>query len=562
VAALLFEMLTGKPAFQGRTVMEVFHATLYEEPPVLGGSAAAATLDKVVRRGLAKRPEDRPPSASVMARELREAFLGQETGPADRVVAMTRLIVLPFRVLRPDPESDFLRFSLPDAISTSLCGLTAVIVRSSLAAARFADEVPDLKRVVAEADVDVALTGTLLRAGDEIRVSAQLVEAPGGAVVWTHTSQVTLRDIFQLQDMLVGRILDGLALHLTAREHKLLRHDVPRSPAAYEFYLRGNALIEGIGLNRSGSFAVARDLYLRCLEQDGSYAPAWARLGRCYRVLGKAGEEPQANLPKAESCVKRALDLNPGLAAAHKLYAQIETELGRAPDAVTRLLGHARPDCADPEVFTGLVHACRYGGLLDASIEAHLRARRLDRRIATSVGHTYWLAGDLARAHEEAGAPSFYFNALVFASMGRRDEAVSVLREREAEPLPAAMRAFLASLRALLEGRHEESLEATERSLVYMRADAEARYYLARQLAQLGARERALEEMNGVVELGFFCPQAFARDRWLDPVRNAREFAGIVERAERGRQGAAAAFTSAGGERLLGLRLDSHTPSP
>ena len=433
--------------------------------------------------------------------------------------------------------------------------MATVVVRSSLAAARFAAEAPDLKRVTAEADVDVVLTGTLLRSGDEVRVSTQLVEAPSGAVVWSQTSQVRMHDIFQLQDRLVQRILEGLSLHLTAREHRLLRHDVPRSPAAYEFYLRANELIQASGLNRSGSFALARDLYLRCLEHDGDYAPAWARLGRCYRLLGKVGEAPQENLARAESCVKRALDLNPALGPAHKIYAQIETELGRAPDAVTRLLRYADPGGADPEVFAGLVHSCRYGGLLDASIEAHLRARRLDRRIPTSVRHTYWLAGDFARAHEEASAPPFYFDAMVLASMDRPADALAVLRDREAEPQPAAIRAFLTSLRALLEGRYQESLEATEASLVHFRGDAEARYYLARQLVQAGARERALEEIRSVVELGFFCPRALARDPWLDPLRSTPEFGGIVERAENGRRETAAAFASAGGEHLLGVRL-------
>ncbi len=553
VAAILYEMLSGRPAFQGGTMVEVLHATLYEEPPALGGSPTAAALDRVVRRGLAKRPEQRPPTASDMAREIREAFLADDTGTAARVVAMTRLIVLPFRLLRPDPDVDFLAFSLPEAITASLCGLDTVVVRSSLTAARYAGDVPDLKRLAAEADVDVVLTGTLLRAGAQLRVSAQLVEAPGGTVVWSHASQMALQEVFELQDALVRRILEALSPQLTVREHRLLRHDVPRTPAAYEFYLRANQLIQDVGLNKSGSFALARDLYLRCLELDGDYAPAWARLGRCYRLLGKAGDEPEANLAKAESSLRRALELNPQLAPAHNVYAQIETERGRPADGVTRLVKLARPECADPEVFAGLVHACRYSGLLEASIEAHLRARRLDRKIPTSVRHTYWLAGDYERAHEEAMVPPAYFDSLVLTSMGHEGEALSILRAREAEGHPEAIQHLLASLRALLEGRPEESLEASEWVLVHFN-DSEARYFMARQLARLGAHQRALEEMSRVVDLGFHCPQAFARDPWLEPLRGTPEFAGVLERAESGRQRAAHAFVNAGGERLLGLR--------
>jgi TolB-like protein len=467
-------------------------------------------------------------------------------------MAMARLIVLPFRVLRPDADTVFLAFSLPDAITTSLSGLDAVVVRSSLAAARLAGESPDLKKIAAEAEVDVILTGTLLRSGEELRVSAQLVEAPSGTLIWSQTSQVTLRDIFQLQDGLVQRIVEALALPLTAREHRLLRHDVPASPTAYEFYLRANQLTQQAGLNTSESFALARDLYLRCLEADGRYAPAWARLGRCYRLLGKAGEAPQENLAKAESSLRRALDLNPGLALAHKLFAQLETDLGHAADAVIRLLRHLHPESADAELFAGLVQACRYCGLLEASAAAHERARRLDPRIPTGVRHTYWLLGDYRRALDEAAPQPFYLEALVLVSMGRESEALSVLRQRESERPPGTLREFLASLRALLEDQQGESLEATEKCLAHAR-DPEMQYYLARQLARLGAGERALQEMGKVVESGFHCPEAFARDPWLESVRSTPEFAAILERAESGRRRAATAFVEAGGERLLGV---------
>src|SRR6188474_2697339 len=166
-------MLAGRPAFDGRTAVEVLHATLHEQPPALTGSPAVAAVDRVIRRALAKAPADRPPSAQWMAEQLR-AIPDIEAGEAPALArALTRLVVLPFRVLRPDPETDFLAFSLPDAIATSLSGIGSLLVRSSAMAARFADA-PDLKALSSEADVDRVVMGTLLRAGDELRVTAQL----------------------------------------------------------------------------------------------------------------------------------------------------------------------------------------------------------------------------------------------------------------------------------------------------------------------------------------------------------------------------------------------------
>ena len=126
------------------------------------------------------------------------------------------------------------------------------------------------------------LTGTLLRAGEQLRVSTQLVEAPDGTLVWSQTSQLPLGDLFTLQDDLASRIVESLSLPLTTREQRMLKHDVPASAKAYEFYLRANQLATNYA-----KASLARDLYLECLQEDPRYAPAWARLGRVYRVLAK-----------------------------------------------------------------------------------------------------------------------------------------------------------------------------------------------------------------------------------------------------------------------------------
>ena len=153
---------------------------------------------------------------------------------------VTRLIVLPLRVLRPDSETDFLAFSLPDAIATSLSGLDSLVVRSSFVAAKFSVEAPDLAEIAAQADVDIVLVGTLLRAGQGLRVSLQLLEAPGGTVLWSQQTQVSLGDLFQLQDEVAQRIVESLASPLVAQERSQAHRDTPATAQAYEYYLRGN----------------------------------------------------------------------------------------------------------------------------------------------------------------------------------------------------------------------------------------------------------------------------------------------------------------------------------
>ena len=322
--AILFEMLAGRPAFSGRTLAEVFHATRYEQPPALSGSPAVAAIDRVIRRALAKRPAERPASADAMAQELQAIPAAATSTAATGARALTRLVVLPFRILRQDPETDFLAFSLPDAIATSLSRNPALVVRSSAVAARFGVDSPALKALAAEADVDRVVMGTLMRSGEQIRAVAQLVEAPAGTLLASHVVQSSMGELFHLQDEIALRVCEALALPLSGGQMAPAA-DAPNDARAYELYLRANELArtyEGL--------PAARDLYLHCLALDSRFAPAWAHVGRCHRVIGKYIDGAVDSEARAEDAFRRALALSPRLSIAHKFYAHLEADIGHA----------------------------------------------------------------------------------------------------------------------------------------------------------------------------------------------------------------------------------------
>ena len=544
LAAILFEMLTGKPAFGGRTAAEVFHATLHEQPPALAGSPCVAAVDLVVRRALSKQPEDRPPAADAMAEELKRASALEDSGPAPRARAMTRFLALPFRMLRPDPDTEFLASTVPEAVAAALGAVESLVVRSSLVAARYVGAEPDLRRIAEEAEVDVVLTGTLMRAGDQIRVATQLVEAPGGTLVWSHAAVVALKDVFQLQDDLTTRIVDGLAIPLTAREQRRLHGDVPATPAAYEYYLRANKLAAD-----TSAWDLARDLYEKCVQEDPRFAPGWARLGRACRLVAKYhGRDVFANLGRSESAFRRALELNPDLPVAHHLYTHFEVEAGRATAAMQRLITRLRAGSADPELYGGLVTATRYCGLLDASVAADRHARRLDPAARNSVPYTHWLRGeyDLAIERESQSPPYMRYYALV--EMGRTEEARSLLR---GTTLPVGGRVTAVYVEAL-EGNAEGVREGARRLIAEGFRDPEGLFFAARALAKVGAREESLALLDQIVH-GYFVPDVLERDAWFAPLRADPRLRGLVEVARAGHEAAARAYRDAGGPQLLGV---------
>ena len=348
VGSILFELLVGDAAFPGRTTAQVFHAITYEPLPSMGGSPALIAIDRVVRRATQKRSADRYPDALTMAQELRTAAQLSDSGEKPTARKMTRLIVLPFRMLRPDPEIEFLSFGLADAITASLGSLDSLVVRSSLAAARFKAEVPDLASLATAVDVDAAVTGTLLRAGDQVRVASQLVETSGGRLLWSQTTQVKLNDLFQLQDDLTRQIVESLSLPLSAREERMLSRDTPANARAYEFFLRANELAAD-----PKSWSIARDLYEQAIQEDARFPPAWAGLGRVLRLIGKLGGGTDEDLVRAANALQRALELNPDLPLAHNITAQLDIDRGNAREAMVRLLGQASRKVPIPRSLRG-----------------------------------------------------------------------------------------------------------------------------------------------------------------------------------------------------------------
>jgi DNA-binding winged helix-turn-helix (wHTH) protein/tetratricopeptide (TPR) repeat protein len=474
-------------------------------------------------------------------------FLVPVTSPApaqpDRV---TRLIVLPFRLLRPDPETEFLAFSLPDAVAGALGGLQSLVVRSSIAAARFAADAAEPQRIGAEADVDVIVTGTLLRVESEVRVATQLTDASNGTLLWSHGAQAPVDNLFRVQDDLTQRIVESLSLPLTSREKKCLQCDVPASAQAYSYFLRGNQLSYD-----AKQWSAARDLYLMSVEEDPCYAPAWARLGRIHHVMGKyLPSGTRDGLVQAEAAFRRSLELNPELASTHKMLAQLEVDLGRAHDAMVRLIERART--ADPELLAGLVTACRYCGLLEASHAAYLRAVQLDPKVRTSVAHTWFLQRDHERAASVKIAEFPYIVSISLGELGRAEVVLPALKDLKARN-PTRLRDFMAAARTLLEGHKAESIAAVRRIVDSDFRDPEALFYLGRHLAHLGETTPALELLERVVGGGFFCYPVMKSDPWLDPLRKKPEFAKLLKQAETQHRHAKAAFEKLGGDRILGI---------
>ena len=260
------------------------------------------------------------------------------------------------------------------------------------------------------------------------------------------------------------------------------------------------------------------------------------------------------SLELAKWAFHRAFSLSPDLPIAHNLYTQLEADSGHAQAAMVRLLGQAEKHPNDPELLGGLVQACRYCGLLDESIRAHHRARRLDPKIVTSVAHTFFLMGEYDQALEwHPPGVRYYLELAILTAAGREDEAAGLLNHRAAPggQFPAMME----SLRFYLQGDAAPSQQIVRQGLaVQPPPDPEATFYLVRQLARDGAHADALSAIRSLLTDGFCCSTALRGDPWLLTLSQLPDFQEVLDELLGREADARTAFEAAGGDRVLPAR--------
>ena len=541
---ILYEIMAGRHPWPHEVTVETLHAILKDPPPPLE-SPWAGVLEKLLR----KNREERYASAD----KVLDALANPASLPAPPKSKLTRLIVMPFRILRPHEPSDFLSLALPDAITTSLAAIGSLLVRSSMVAAQLASAEFDVKAISERAQVDAILTGSILSDGENLRVNTQLVQAPDGELIWSNTAEVSLRDIFRLQDNLVDRIVQGLAVPLTAREQRALKHDVPMSAIAYEFYLRGNQIAAGNSFDPR-KMSLARDLYLRSVEEDPNYAPGWASLGRAYRLIGKYGGDMAENIRLAEGAFRQASTLHPDLAMTHNYYAALETETGRSVDAMGRLLKRAQNRRNDPNLLTGLVQACRYCDLLEASLAAHRLARQLDPNVRTSVSYTFLRLAKFQDALDHSSGPADCVVLPALMGLGNKEDALANTHQVENLVTKEYVPWILAN-RASIEGDLEKGREAIKRAMVllpFQDTDPEAAFDVATLLTTLEEPECAFQVLSSALDKGYHCHCALLHDPGLEPLRSDARFTVLLNRASEMSRRARTVFLDNEGGWLLG----------
>jgi serine/threonine-protein kinase len=429
--AVLYEMLSGKRAFCGGTTAQVLSAVLYQEPGPLHVEPA---LERIVRRCLAKRPPERFQSMLDVRRALEEVSRkGVEPSPS--------VAVLPFTIISADKEDEYFSDGLAEEIINALAHIPGLNVTARTSSFSFRGKDVDIRQVAEMLDVRTILEGSVRRAGNRIRVTAQLINAANGYHLWSERYDREMADVFAIQDEIAQAIASALKVKLSPDTAMVRRH-TPSIPA-YEAFLRARYLIRK---QTPESLARGRECLDRAIALDPDFALAHAELASYFESLAALCLLPAREaLPRAREAARRALEKDPMLPEAHAELAAVALYL----EYDWGLAGHhLRCALAQGPVPPTVRHLYGFFYLLpqDRIPEATLELARaleddpLNSQCRTQYAALHWAAGnqeEAARQYRQVLEidESFWLALLLYglwhAMDGNLDEA-----------LPLAERAF------------------------------------------------------------------------------------------------------------------------
>ncbi|HET9332496.1 MAG TPA: tetratricopeptide repeat protein, partial [Gemmatimonadota bacterium] len=450
------------------------------------GEAAATTARERARPKRARVPSPRRRALALMGVGALVAIVliggAQFLGRGGSDVAEASIAVLPFENLSDDAENEYFSDGITDDILTALSKVGDIRVISRTSTLQYKGTTKPIREIASELDVATVLEGTVRRAGNQVRITAQLIDADTDEHLWAETYDRELTDVFAIQSEIAARIADELHVALSARETASIRAGETSSPEAYDLVLQARERLQstGIGEQVPRTHSAIR-LLRQALELDPGYARAHAALGDAYSWLVYADDRSWADSALAAS--ERAIDLAPDLAAGHIALGWTQDALGQVEESLATFRRAIELDPNNAEARDGAASELGRLGRLDELLEVLLPAVRRD---PDDLGRYRWIA----EVYETLGQPELAEAwAVEYERRSSDDSYGHVLRYSLALARgdAAGMEAEVRKAAALAPGRNDVRQAAI---LVAVNA---GRYDEARRLFEAHNRERAFE---------------------------------------------------------------------
>ncbi|MFN8668638.1 MAG: protein kinase [Gemmatimonadaceae bacterium] len=551
LGCVLYEMLTGEVAFSGPTVQATIARRFVHTPPPVHTLRpdVPPALAQLVDRLLAKAVDERVSSGAHVVQSLRTPVATPVATPAAGAHTERSVVVLPFVNVSPDADTEYFSDGLTDELITDLSRVQALRVISRTTAMQYKGSTQSLREIGTAVGVRWALTGSVRRAGNALRISAQLVDVQRDEPRWAEKYSGTLDDVFDVQERVSRAIVDALDVALSPQESAQLAARPLQDVRAFELYLKAREAL--------GAYDVARaaPLIARAVEIAGR-VPVLRALEAMSGIMQlRTGASRDAALIASIEREARALIVEaPDFAQGHALLGYLAYEIGDQVTAVTSLRRALALDPADGDIrfFLGISVAAAGPPDTRAAL-AWLASDPLSPLANVLVAANTWWTGRFAEGlpYIEA-AVRLAPGGLIFhwglghhlALLGRYEESArhAAWLAEHAPHFPYTP--TLQGLLAAAAGRAAEA-RATLATIDESPLDGHHIFHLAESYAMAGAAEKAVELLDRAVTLGFYGVSEFCEriSPFFGGIRGRDDFARAMARA----RGRAAEFTAAVG---------------
>jgi adenylate cyclase len=356
---------------------------------------------------------------------------------------LAAIAILPFSNMSGDPEQEYFSDGISEDIITDLSKIAGLMVIARNSSFTYKGRSVDVRTIGRELGVQSVLEGSIRRAGNRVRITAQLIDATSGGHLWAERYDRDLTDIFEVQDDVTRRIVDALKVTLSPGEKERLAEAKTSNLAAYDYLLRGRELMLGEEKNRR-TFEQSIACFKKALEHDPDYSQAYACLGfaHIFDYQNRWTDHPDSSLPLAKQYARQALEKDPNEPLARcvsAMTASLEKDLVRAKSEIDVALS-LNPNFALAHSLSGTNRI--YSGEPLEAIPKIEHAMRLDPALSSQFLHFLGMAYLLAGKYETASAvlkqrvvlvPQTDFTRALLASalghLGEFEEAVRVWRE-------------------------------------------------------------------------------------------------------------------------------------